>query len=433
MRYRPLLPTPAALLASLLPAQVPDADPPAVPAPRFALHEWGTFTSLAGSDGVVLEGLHHEEESLPDFVHDLAQLAEVSVARDGMKFPASRVTQKMETPVVYFHADAPLRVTVDVSFTGGLMTQFYPLPELVSPRLDAIAKLLATRPVDFGGVPQSMVRWQVDVLPRIPGRRMPAVPDVDRDDAWAEARRVDAAFVRTVPDPAAGRVAETEQFLFYRGLGRFGLPLRAVTGDDGVTELTNTGDAEVPFAIAMTVSADGRGDFRRLGALPAGAALRFDVSAGDPRRLDADGLRGGLAVELLRALTARGLHDDEARAMVATWSRQWFLSPGTRVLWIVPDRTVSWMLPMRVDPEPRELVRVLVGRLEFLTPAKERAVERALLGRRSPDAAERAAAAAELTSLGRFLEPHLRRACELTGSDAVRDSAAELLAELAPH
>ncbi|MEK7862968.1 MAG: hypothetical protein AAB295_06860, partial [Chloroflexota bacterium] len=38
------------------------------------VHEWGTFTSLQGSDGVDLEGLHHEEEGLPPFVHALATL-----------------------------------------------------------------------------------------------------------------------------------------------------------------------------------------------------------------------------------------------------------------------------------------------------------------------------------------------------------------------
>src|SRR4030095_12320626 len=33
------------------------------------VHEWGTFTSMYGSDGLVLEGLQHEEEKLPAFVY----------------------------------------------------------------------------------------------------------------------------------------------------------------------------------------------------------------------------------------------------------------------------------------------------------------------------------------------------------------------------
>ncbi len=40
--------------------------------PDFTLHEWGTFTSVSGSDGVLLPGLQGEEERLPGFVfqHD---------------------------------------------------------------------------------------------------------------------------------------------------------------------------------------------------------------------------------------------------------------------------------------------------------------------------------------------------------------------------
>jgi hypothetical protein len=35
----------------------------------YQLHEWGTFTTVAGSDGVLLEGLQREEERLPPFVY----------------------------------------------------------------------------------------------------------------------------------------------------------------------------------------------------------------------------------------------------------------------------------------------------------------------------------------------------------------------------
>ena len=30
----------------------------------FVVHEWGTLTSVIGSDGSLLPGLHHEEEDL---------------------------------------------------------------------------------------------------------------------------------------------------------------------------------------------------------------------------------------------------------------------------------------------------------------------------------------------------------------------------------
>ena len=40
-----------------------------VAAQAYELHEWGTFTTVAGSDGVLLTGLQREEEELPGFVH----------------------------------------------------------------------------------------------------------------------------------------------------------------------------------------------------------------------------------------------------------------------------------------------------------------------------------------------------------------------------
>ena len=35
----------------------------------YEVHEWGTFTTVSGSDGVLLTGLQREEETLPPFVH----------------------------------------------------------------------------------------------------------------------------------------------------------------------------------------------------------------------------------------------------------------------------------------------------------------------------------------------------------------------------
>ena len=43
------------LSAVLVTAQDPES------VPGLEVHEWGTFTSMQGSDGIVLEGLHHEE------------------------------------------------------------------------------------------------------------------------------------------------------------------------------------------------------------------------------------------------------------------------------------------------------------------------------------------------------------------------------------
>ncbi len=35
----------------------------------YQLHQWRTFTTVAGSDGILLTGLQREEVALPAFVH----------------------------------------------------------------------------------------------------------------------------------------------------------------------------------------------------------------------------------------------------------------------------------------------------------------------------------------------------------------------------
>ena len=45
------------------------------------VHEWGTFTSMQGADGVGLEGLQHEEERLPDFVYSRTEVRECPLRR----------------------------------------------------------------------------------------------------------------------------------------------------------------------------------------------------------------------------------------------------------------------------------------------------------------------------------------------------------------
>ena len=75
----------------------------------FVVHEWGTFTSMQGTDGVTLEGLQHEEEGLPSFVYSRSKVRDCPL-RDkgykGLEVPVTNVTRKMETPVTYFYSDS---------------------------------------------------------------------------------------------------------------------------------------------------------------------------------------------------------------------------------------------------------------------------------------------------------------------------------------
>jgi hypothetical protein len=183
-------------------------------ADRFVVHEWGTFTSFQGSDGVALEGLQHEEERLPAFVYSRSKVRECplrDVGYKGLEVPATHVTQKMETPVLYFHTKTPRRVRVRVDFVGGLITQWYPVSDLLGPPEGPCDG----GPLDLSKVERSFLQWDVDLVPATAGAPK-EMPSVSADDPWSFAREVDAAYVRTVPRKRPERMGptEAERYLF---------------------------------------------------------------------------------------------------------------------------------------------------------------------------------------------------------------------------
>ena len=70
--------------------------------------------------------------------------------------------------------------------------------------------------------------------------------------------------------------------------------------------------------------------------------------------------------ELERLLIAHGLFAAEARAMVATWRDAWF-EEGARLFYIVSPSAIEEILPLDIQPRPRSLARVFVGRIELAT------------------------------------------------------------------
>jgi len=94
----------------------------------YVAHEWGTFTSVVGSDGEYLPGLHHEGVSLPAFVHEFEHSGPCTFRNPdarGVSLPEP-VTQKLETPVIYFYPEGPVDVRVQVDFPKGFFNKWYP-------------------------------------------------------------------------------------------------------------------------------------------------------------------------------------------------------------------------------------------------------------------------------------------------------------------
>ena len=92
----------------------------------LVIHEWGTFTTVAGSDGAPVQWAPLSgTPDLPCFVDHLSG--------GNLKYSLGLV--RMETPVLYFYSSSPLVASVHVGFPRCLITEWYPQASRVAPDL----------------------------------------------------------------------------------------------------------------------------------------------------------------------------------------------------------------------------------------------------------------------------------------------------------
>ena len=165
----------------------------------LTVHEWGTFTSVAGSDGRPLEwqplaASGSPQDELPCFVERYAIGAKTILGG----------TVRMETPVLYFYSPRERTVSVKVDFPQGLITEWYPKASQISPK--SLANGLGGREYPAPGrIEWSSVRIQPGAEEKFPIGSLPS--------HYYQARDTDAAPVLVN--------GQNEKFLFYRGVGRF--------------------------------------------------------------------------------------------------------------------------------------------------------------------------------------------------------------------
>jgi hypothetical protein len=403
----------------------------AYPGHGFVVHEWGTDTVVVGSDGSLQRGLHHEEEDLPAFVYD-----RVKAGRElGQGSPSVEI--KMETPVTYFYSDKPLAVTASVDFPKGILTQWYPavtgfLPAIAGPSSEG-----ASLPADYAD-PTLDVTFTFqsptcrDHYTQIAGGRLdwgsvelldrtaqPALPDAPvAQYSWSFARQVASNPVRT----AGGQV---EQFLFYRGLGNFDPPAHVTAASGGSVTIASAVGETLGSVFVLNVGASTGAFTVHPEGIAAGASLT-DVAPALDGAPSLDAYAQALGDAIVQALDGAGLYHDESLAMVATWKRQWFRTPGVRLLYLAPQSWTDASIPLTLQPKPDATTRVMMMRVEVITPELEAADVKAAQLLAAPSTAQDGQA--YFVGLGRFAEPRLRRALALLGSPSYGDA---LLSQIA--
>ncbi|QDV81313.1 hypothetical protein [Planctomycetes bacterium TBK1r] len=410
---------------------------------NLIVHEWGTFTTFSGSDGVFLDfrPLAAEHSDLPAYVLDRGSFS------PSRYFAKNRLRGRvrMETPVTYFYTDRIRTVNVRVDFPEGLLTEFYPPVQSMLPAIDqenifGKGELIGKSSLDWGQVDLIPIRQLVPNLADSDKRQAIADDLVQRllphgvnEQHYAEARATDSALVHVrgktgMHQPDSGHF---EKFLFYRGVGKFQLPISAHYQDSSIV-LAN--DADLPIRSAILIDVDGD-------EIKASQLARIDSA----QRLSFDPVRPvseqALAEMVHESLVAEGLYEKEAASMVKTWQHSWFTENGTRILYMVPTPITDELLPLHVTPAPQETLRVLVGRMEMMSPQAEQQMIEVVaqsVRDRSAHLADQKDRATKLPytvpmavrDFGRMAEPALVRVSKIAGDVKVRSEATLLAQQL---
>jgi hypothetical protein len=348
---------------------------------NWKIHEWGTFTSLQDETGRAIGGINTDDEPVPQFVHRLANYLLLQPTEIPMSFcqgaPSCHpdVTMRLETPVIYFHPPASQataeRVNVAVKFRGGWLTEYYP-------DADASAPGLRPQGYDFQNVKsvsfpfgplhsdtESKLEWN--------NLKLGGSWKLTHTTAhvWISPRAARAASVQTTN-------SEAEKFLFYRGVAHIDAPLSisryGPTGELLFRSQLKDLPTDKPLIIRsiwlVDIKPNGKIAFRSLPQITLDHNSKKILLHTPPDFSSSEFSSGNLdklKTALHTALISDGLFADEAQALLNTWELSYFKSAGLRVFFLVPRVWTDFYLPLETSL-PADICRVMVGRIELVTP-----------------------------------------------------------------
>jgi hypothetical protein len=384
----------------------------------LTVHEWGTFTSIAGQNGSALEWRPLTEASdLPQFVYRFSTSPNQTGFRSGSNTYATKrdlsSIVRMETPVIFFYTPTTIDVSLSVSFKAGKITEWYPKIR--------------------GQGDESNVDWgKFRVIPQETTKVLLPI-DRNKSNHYYAARHTDASVVQVCSTDGN----EYEKFLFYRGVGNFTPPLN-ITLDEAhqMVRLENTSSNTISNIILFQ---NQNGSVSSVSLRPRNAKTKISLSLPlstlycsiDDQSCKADPLPTTIQAtqeEFKKVLIENGLFEKEAAAMIDTWKDSWF-EEGFRALYVLPRKTTDEILPVKMEPLANKFERVMICRTELITKKMKESFESYILQLESPSAKAKAEASRFLHSYGRFAEPILREVLANTKDPELKTKTESLLKE----
>ena len=364
----------------------------------LVVHEWGTFTSLQDESGRSIGGINSNDEPLPKFVHRLQSGLIVNDTDDPYAIFSKSVarahpdvTMRLETPVIYFHPPThePITVNVSAKFNGGILSEFYPKAQTFTTNSGTPTTQPAKR---ISGDTVGSLAWNDAVI----GGDDVKLP-VTNSHVWLAPRLAKSAPV------TVGK--ESESYIFYRGLGHLDAPLMVTRSGDDIAIGHRTAQPFTPARMWLAeFTVDGDCAFHEISDAPSPPKSKPKHHRGrfSKGEFSADNV-AKLREQMHGALVADGLYPDEAHAMLETWKLSYFKSPGQRLFFLVPRDWTDAVIPLELS-RPAEITRVMVGRIELITPQQRHAIKQLAHHRKALDDAT---AKSLYRTLGRFAEPML--------------------------
>lgn len=386
---------------------------------NYTVHEWGTFTDVQGGDGELLSWRPLQTSELPGFVRNWQNPgmnrrfagffmgSQPTIATGGK---GTMVTlQRLETPVMYFYSDDDMAVDVGVKFPRGIITEWFPQATQIGPSFPFDKNIS-----DAATLPNSRAEWkqlQLFSEAKHHGEFENQFPANEDGSHYFAARETAADAVRMEFADGTREPDNYEKFIFYRGVGSFKTPLHASVNENGEVVVENTGEQPLSHLFLLGIK-NGSGGFEEIENLQPGESKTFPAlenknSAAQHFCSLADG-QTKLGVAVHAALISAGLFDDEAAAMVNTWKDSWFAEDGVRVLYLLPREWTDETLPLTLNPSPKKIVRVMVGRAEIITPETVNDLATVLTNAENGNGDAKQQAISELKKFGRFAGPALQ-------------------------
>lgn len=376
-------------------------------------HEWGSMQHHMGTATSEFDLIGEDQSDLPSFVKVWADQPALT-------------PQVIRKPILYFYTKEQMKVNVTVRFPEGVLTQWYPDVAYFLPQRDG-----HIRPGNHQAQPprNGTLSWRgVELNPELDTSKFARV---DQNHQWWHiARDTDAVPISVINQIGRGvqQAQSVERFLFYRGAGSY-KPMVMPTCNEPGKDLSVT----VPFT-----QIDLRGVFlvrvNDSGTTIAHAPVlraQSTLELGRPDQVQPTAQAAKTAkAQLTESLEAAGLFPKEAAGLVKIWGDDMFTTPGERLLYLMPSNEVERVLPLDIQPAPRQTVRTLIAWVELSTPEAEKRIMGFVKQLNSQNVKEREAAESELRKLDRFAEAILQRVADSTDDSALKQRIDQILIDL---